>query len=431
MRLLHFIVLSLALLACGFLAARPALAEEAAEPVAEPVAEQTAEPVAEPAKARSPQSAEQLFLRGLQLLKADDYAGAAQHFERSLELVHTVSARFNLANAYSALGRCSEAERQFRKLSGALEAAPNPTLAEQTKTQRARLSDCFAELSLVASPASAQLEVDGQSHPDPKRLRLDPGPHRLELSARGFASEQRTLTLARGERRQIEWSLPQRMSRLELLVKPAQAELFLDGKPRGSVFENPVELPPGRHRLKIQRPGYVAQERRIRLEPGETRVLKLELAPLKPALAHRPPQPTAPQPLAPLQPTKDAPVAASNRPLTTWLVTGLSAAGAVSTGVLWFVTHDKHDEYETRAAQFNERTSSALDSEDSRQALLAESESLSELGSDVQQLKLALFTTAAITAVAAGVTAWLWLTPEHQGPQKPLEAWLREGAVRF
>jgi hypothetical protein len=65
---------------------------------------------------------------------------------------------------------------------------------------------------------------------------------------------------------------------LRLDVQPADASIYLDGQFRGTARQvSELELPPGRHRLEIVRPGFRTDDRDVDVEAGRTRDLKVEL----------------------------------------------------------------------------------------------------------------------------------------------------------
>lgn len=65
---------------------------------------------------------------------------------------------------------------------------------------------------------------------------------------------------------------------LRLDVRPADASLYIDGEFRGPVRDaGNLQLPPGRHRVEIVRPGYRTWERELEIRPGESEDLEVEL----------------------------------------------------------------------------------------------------------------------------------------------------------
>jgi hypothetical protein len=70
-----------------------------------------------------------------------------------------------------------------------------------------------------------------------------------------------------------------RAGELHLIVKPADAAVYVDGAFRGNADDvAELGLPPGKHRIEVVRPGYVTFERDIVLGPGQTVEQRAELA---------------------------------------------------------------------------------------------------------------------------------------------------------
>jgi len=68
------------------------------------------------------------------------------------------------------------------------------------------------------------------------------------------------------------------MGRLRLTVRPEDASVYVDGQFKGSGRQAAsIELPPGRHRVEVVRPGFRTEERDVEVEPGATRVVEVEL----------------------------------------------------------------------------------------------------------------------------------------------------------
>jgi hypothetical protein len=68
------------------------------------------------------------------------------------------------------------------------------------------------------------------------------------------------------------------LGRLRLNVQPPDASVYVDGQFRGTGRQvGEIELPPGRHRVEIVRPGFRTDDRDVDVDPGKTRELSVEL----------------------------------------------------------------------------------------------------------------------------------------------------------
>ena len=66
--------------------------------------------------------------------------------------------------------------------------------------------------------------------------------------------------------------------RLRLDIRPEDASVYVDGRFWGTGRGGAeLELPPGRHRVEIVRPGFRTEERDVEIEPGRTERLEVEL----------------------------------------------------------------------------------------------------------------------------------------------------------
>jgi hypothetical protein len=68
------------------------------------------------------------------------------------------------------------------------------------------------------------------------------------------------------------------VGRVRLDVQPPDASIYVDGQFRGTARQiGELELPPGRHRVEIVRPGFRTDDREVDVDSGRTRDLTVEL----------------------------------------------------------------------------------------------------------------------------------------------------------
>jgi hypothetical protein len=68
------------------------------------------------------------------------------------------------------------------------------------------------------------------------------------------------------------------LGRLRLTVRPEDASVYVDGQFKGSGRQaGSIELPAGRHRIEVVRPGYRTHERDVEIDSGTTREVEVEL----------------------------------------------------------------------------------------------------------------------------------------------------------
>lgn len=95
-----------------------------------------------------------------------------------------------------------------------------------------------------------------------------------------------------GRRRAAERALAGLRARLALVVvrsEPADARIWVDRRELGSFGQTPrtLVLEPGRHRLEIEREGFVVAERQVEARAGASATVELALAPLEGTLVVR------------------------------------------------------------------------------------------------------------------------------------------------
>jgi hypothetical protein len=65
---------------------------------------------------------------------------------------------------------------------------------------------------------------------------------------------------------------------LRIEVRPDDASIYVNDRFQGTARQvRTLDLPPGRHRIEVVRPGYRTEEREVQITPGETSELSLEL----------------------------------------------------------------------------------------------------------------------------------------------------------
>ncbi|MBI1732816.1 MAG: PEGA domain-containing protein [Gammaproteobacteria bacterium] len=140
------------------------------------------------------------------------------------------------------------------------------------------LQPADAVLELRSIPAGASVTVNGRFEGrTPLELALTPGENStVRLFRDGYASAERGVRLASGERRALEVNLTADVAAVEIRASPADAELFIDGEARGPAAQT-VELNTRAHVIRIHKPGYVAHETTITPRAGIPQQLHVKL----------------------------------------------------------------------------------------------------------------------------------------------------------
>jgi formylglycine-generating enzyme required for sulfatase activity len=152
------------------------------------------------------------------------------------------------------------------------------TAGQPLELERFVLEPADATLQLNSRPAGASVTVNGEYRGrTPLELALAPGAaSTLRLFKEGYERTVRTLTLASGENQTLNIDLAQERVAVAISVEPPDAELFIDGMPRGRA-SGTIELAARAHKILVRRAGYVDYETTITPRPGIPQQLNVAL----------------------------------------------------------------------------------------------------------------------------------------------------------
>jgi hypothetical protein len=158
------------------------------------------------AEAQTPDDAETLIRRGIELRKAHDDEGAVRAFQQAYDQVHTPRAAGQLGLAEQALGRWEDAERHVGE---ALRTASNPWVAKNRATLDEAIGTIQAHIGrveILGDPGGAEVSVNGRTVgklPLPDAVRVSAGEVDVEIRAPGFVPAHRTLTIVGGQYQRV------------------------------------------------------------------------------------------------------------------------------------------------------------------------------------------------------------------------------------
>ena len=158
-------------------------------------------------------AARQLFREGDELQRAGKIADALDKFQRAEQAYSAPTNVLRIAECHAALGHLVESAESYRAVLRAplpAEAsAPFRAAMEQARGELAQVEPRIPKLRVVPDPArvpGAAFRIDGQAvsvallgEPIP----LDPGPHRVKVSAPGFVAAEATETLRERDPRKL------------------------------------------------------------------------------------------------------------------------------------------------------------------------------------------------------------------------------------
>lgn len=123
-----------------------------------------------------------------------------------------------------------------------------------------------------------------------KKVMLLPGEHEISVRQAGLDDFVRKIVVEPGQkqtvrvamRKSVGWEIPSAISTLKLTVQPNRAAVFLDDRYIGHVGEfggkfHSLQIAAGKHRVKIELPGYRTFETEVNLLAGQKTEVKTDL----------------------------------------------------------------------------------------------------------------------------------------------------------
>jgi formylglycine-generating enzyme required for sulfatase activity len=141
-----------------------------------------------------------------------------------------------------------------------------------------RLQPLPGRLSVTSDPPGAIVSVEGRVRGEtPIELELAAGiAHILKAAKAGHEPAEARVTLARGERQAVALRLVPQVGEVQVVADPADAEILVDGQPRGVVGET-LRLTAAPHEFEVRREGYEPQRTTLTPRPGFPQTLRVRL----------------------------------------------------------------------------------------------------------------------------------------------------------
>jgi formylglycine-generating enzyme required for sulfatase activity len=133
-------------------------------------------------------------------------------------------------------------------------------------------------LQVTSLPVGASISVDGRfKGKSPLKLAIEPDKqHEVAAVKAGYARGSRQVKVASGETTAVQLELEPELATVHFVTDPSDAELLIDGKPRGSATQS-LQLPTHEHRILVQRDGYGSYETTITPRKGVRKRIKIRL----------------------------------------------------------------------------------------------------------------------------------------------------------
>ncbi len=137
-----------------------------------------------------------------------------------------------------------------------------------------------ARVMIRSRPEGATVQVDGVYRGrTPVGLWLDADQnHQIVLTHSGYRRLGHSATYKPGEQAELELEMVAVLGRLRIDADPADAELLVDGRSRGTASRE-LQLSAVPHRIEIRKPGYVSHRVTVTPRPGLEQAITVRLEP--------------------------------------------------------------------------------------------------------------------------------------------------------
>jgi outer membrane receptor for ferrienterochelin and colicins len=244
-----------------------------------------------PMPARADSSADEAeirFLRGTAHYKAGRYEEALGDFFMSNRLAPNRNVVFNIARSYEALHRYEESYRYYVEYLAA-ESSPDERRVAEQKLQE--LAPRVALLRIESTPPGATVYLDrrdlGGRGQTPLLIAQAPGAHQVILELEGHHPLTLPANLKRGHEERVSGTLDLIVGTIRITSTPA-ARVFVNRAagalrpPDATNTPTVLRLPPGRHSLELEAPGYRARRSDAIVRAGVETKVEISLEPLPP-----------------------------------------------------------------------------------------------------------------------------------------------------
>lgn len=140
------------------------------------------------------------------------------------------------------------------------------------------LQKADGRLQLGSTPAGANVTVDGEFvGRTPLDIAVTPdATHRIELSREGYKPAREEASIASGKRLERHVELTPELASIRLETVPPEAELLVNGEPRGSASQT-LSLPTHEHELTVRARGYATYQTRVTPRKGVEKRFRIRL----------------------------------------------------------------------------------------------------------------------------------------------------------
>ena len=221
------------------------------------------------------------FQLGADAYQRGDYQAALQHFLVSNRLVPNKNVLFNIARVYEKLDRYPEAHRYYTQ---ALDQETDPAAQARIRAALEQIRPNVAVLNIRSTPPGATLYIDrrdlGPRGSAPRELGLAPGSYEVIAELPGHhPAAVRVGPLGRGQSAEVLLELRPILGKVRVRGPATDGFVRVGDAEATPSCRVPceLELPPGEHRLFIEKAGHRTAEVSVRVRADQTRELRPRL----------------------------------------------------------------------------------------------------------------------------------------------------------
>jgi tetratricopeptide (TPR) repeat protein len=134
-----------------------------------------------------------------------DFPDAAKEFEEAYRLSARPELLYNMGKSYDGAGDMRGALVAYRRFLDSVQTSPDRPFVEK---RTAELNGLIARLTLTSSIEGANVMLDGErlgvTPLPPAPIELNPGEHSIEISAEGYSTFRKRVTLARSQQQTLD-----------------------------------------------------------------------------------------------------------------------------------------------------------------------------------------------------------------------------------
>ncbi len=163
-------------------------------------------PTSTAASPNAKEQARELFVAGVQLYEAGDYAAALTKFSEAWVLVPVSPVRLNIARCQEKLGRTATAWAEYKATAADAQTEGKAKVETQATEAATKLEPKVPYLTVTVTPSDAVVEIDGAAVASNVAVPVDPGT-RVVTVRKGPKSKKVSVVIADSDKKKLAVAL--------------------------------------------------------------------------------------------------------------------------------------------------------------------------------------------------------------------------------